>query len=65
MNEVKYIGEHLWVGQIGHFLIITAFVAAVISAISYFISVQNKVNTSEDGWAKIGRNAYFLHGLSV
>lgn len=65
MNEVKYIGEHLWVGQIGHFLIITAFVAAVISAISYFISVQSKVNTSEDGWSKIGRNAYFVHGFSV
>ena len=65
MSDVKYIGEHLWVGQAGHFLSITAFVAAVISGIGYFISVRNKTETSVDGWSKIGRNAYYLHGLSV
>lgn len=65
MSEVKYIGEHLWVGQVGHFMIIMAFVAAVVSAVSYFISVQNKVNTSNDGWSKIGRSAFFIHGCSV
>jgi cytochrome c-type biogenesis protein CcmF len=65
MNEVSYIGEHLWVGQIGHFCVILSFVAALLSAIAYFISVKNRNNATASGWSIIGRNAFYLHGLTL
>jgi cytochrome c-type biogenesis protein CcmF len=63
MNEVQYIGEHLWVGNTGHFLIILSFVAALLSSFSYFFGVKNK--TDQSGWDKIGRYAFITHGASL
>ncbi|MGB4838877.1 MAG: cytochrome c biogenesis protein CcsA [Saprospiraceae bacterium] len=63
MNEIKYTGEHLWVGQIGHILLIMSFVAALFSAFSYFLSVKNKNTTTSAGWNTIGRSSYYVHGV--
>jgi len=61
MNDTIYVGEHLWIGQAGHFFIVLSFVTALLSSISYFIDVQKKSN--DNGWARLGRNAFYVHGL--
>lgn len=64
MEEVQYIGEHLLPGKIGHFLIIFGFVAAFLSAISYYYATQNRDTSEYSSWRKIGRWSFILHGLS-
>gem|GEM_PF-6731482 len=46
MEEIQYIGERLWVGQVGHLSILLAFVAAIFAFIS-FCYAQNRANTPE------------------
>lgn len=61
MEEIKYIGEHLWVGQVGHFFIILSFVASIFSALSYGFGVKN----DESSWKSMGRIGFSVHGISV
>ena len=63
MNEIQYIGEHLWIGKVGHFAIILAFVASILSAISYSINARNE--NYKNSWRSIGRIGYILHGISI
>lgn len=65
MNKIQYIGEHLWVGQVGHLLILIAFVAALLSALSYFLSVKAIDSRQKESWTLMGRYSYYTHGLSV
>ncbi len=62
MDEINYIGEHLWVGQLGHFLILLSFVAALFSAFSYF---QFTRHSSERSWKNMGRIGFIVHGISL
>jgi len=63
MNEIQYIGEHLWVGQVGHFCIVLAFVASILSAIAY--SANAKSESYANSWRTIGRVGYLTHGVAV
>jgi cytochrome c-type biogenesis protein CcmF len=65
MNEIKYIGEHLWVGELGHSFVLAAFVSALLAAVCYFLSFKNNTNASSDGWKKIGRFAFYTHSFSL
>ena len=65
MSEIKYIGEHLWVGQLGHILILTSFVAALLSATAYFFAVKRVDKIDGPSWSKIGRTSFYLHGLTL
>lgn len=60
MEEISYIGEHLWVGYLGHTLIVLGFVAALFSAYSYFQSSK----TQQISWNTSGRISYIVHGVS-
>lgn len=65
-HTVKFIGEHLWCGQLGYALIILAFVAALTSACAYFIA--GSIRTLPDdssSWKKLGRSALLVHVGSV
>ena len=39
---MKFEGEHLLPGQIGHFFILLSFVAAIIATISFFKAIFTK-----------------------
>ncbi|MGB4958406.1 MAG: cytochrome c assembly protein, partial [Saprospiraceae bacterium] len=65
MQEIQYIGEHLWLGELGHLFIITSFVSALLASVAYFLSVRGKVTTVGDGWKKIGRYAFYTHGATL
>lgn len=64
MDTIQYLGEHLWVHQIGHFCIVLSFVAALIAAISYSFSVK-KDRIGHRTWLQMGRIAYLTHGISL
>ncbi|MBK9254629.1 MAG: cytochrome c biogenesis protein CcsA [Saprospiraceae bacterium] len=64
MNNINYIGEHLWVGQTGHFLIILGFVSALLSAFAYY-KQTNVTQPRLRQWNQIGRAGFMIHGVSV
>jgi cytochrome c-type biogenesis protein CcmF len=67
LKDISYIGEHLWAGNLGHFLIITAFISAILSSIGYFLSAQNEVKNPEQSknWLSFSRKSFWIHAISV
>jgi cytochrome c-type biogenesis protein CcmF len=61
MNEINYVGEHLWVGKLGHFLILAIFIGSLLSAFSYIKNVRE----GNEGWLKLARWAFVSHTLAV
>ena len=61
MTEISYTGELLWPSAAGHFLVITAFVAALSAAIAYLWASR----TASKQWLAMGRGMFAIHGLSV
>lgn len=62
---MKYIGEHLLPGQLGHFFIVLALVSSLVAMISFIKSVHAKDLESERSWKRIGRTAFGLDAFSV
>src|SRR4030067_670215 len=58
--NIEYIGEHLLPGQIGNFLIILSFVAAILSTVSFYLSSKGYA-----AWKAIARMSFRIHTLSV
>ncbi|MFK7799238.1 MAG: cytochrome c biogenesis protein CcsA [Aureispira sp.] len=62
---IEYIGEHLWVGQLGQFLIFLAFTTAVLAATSYSFGTNAKEAEQKANWKLLGRGAFLVHGASI
>lgn len=65
---IEYIGEHLWVGQLGQFLIFLAFTTAIFSSVSYAFAtnredLENKAVAQQ--WQTFGRIGFIIHGISI
>src|SRR5690554_5343719 len=59
-------GSNLIYGQLGHFFLITSFVAGIVSGLSYFLSVRNSDQpTVSHTWLKTGRYWFIAHGVST
>lgn len=63
MQEIQYLGEHLWVGQIGHFAIILAFVSSLLATFSF--SKDTFSPSGHPSWKNLGRYSFYTHGISV
>jgi cytochrome c-type biogenesis protein CcmF len=65
--DTQFIGEHLVPGQLGHFFIITSFVAALFSTFSYLSAVRKEQSNpySSRIWQLLGRNGFILHFASI
>ena len=61
MEEITYIGEHLWAGRLGHALVIASMLAVLLSAVSYFFAER----TSQLSWANLGRYAFRVHSIAL
>jgi cytochrome c-type biogenesis protein CcmF len=64
---MEFTGEHLRPGQLGHFFVITSFIASLFSAFSYFRAVSNEQKDMHNSriWQKLGRYAFFIHTAAV
>jgi cytochrome c-type biogenesis protein CcmF len=64
VDNITYIGEHLWWGKAGNFFIFLSFASALLAAFSYFRSAQE--NEMESGpWKKLGRLCFRIHSFAV
>jgi cytochrome c-type biogenesis protein CcmF len=62
MNEIQYIGEHLWPGQVGHFFVVLAFISALYSGASYFLAAKYR---EIKPYRSAGRTGFVIHSFSV
>ena len=62
---MKYNGEHLFYGELGHFLAILSLVASLIATIAYFKASRNKLLEDQRGWIKFARMAFAVETVSV
>ncbi|OQP68455.1 cytochrome c biogenesis protein CcsA [Niastella populi] len=62
---MKYIGEHLLPGQLGHFLIVLSLVASLVATIAYFKASNATSPQDHDSWKKLARFAFFIDAGSV
>jgi cytochrome c-type biogenesis protein CcmF len=59
---------NLWIGNIGHLLVIISFASAILATIGYFVSQQkNKLGNEKEqqNWLQFARKAFFVHTSAV
>jgi cytochrome c-type biogenesis protein CcmF len=61
---MRYEGEHLFIGQLGHFLALLAFTASLLSTYGYFQLSRNGAEVRE-GWKRFSRISFFTNAISV
>ena len=57
---MPFEGEHLLPGQLGHFFLILALVASLVSTIAYFSASVNKDMLQKLRWMKMARFCFFI-----
>lgn len=62
MQDIQYIGEHLLPGRLGHFLVLTGFVSALLALLSYR---KATLLPGDISWLKLSRIAWFVHSFSI
>lgn len=65
MEEIQYVGETLWVGQIGNLAIVLGFVSALFASISYFTATQARGTSTYISWKNLGKIGYIIHSISI
>ncbi|MES2703502.1 MAG: cytochrome c biogenesis protein CcsA [Bacteroidota bacterium] len=65
--DTQFVGEHLKPGQLGHFFVITSFVAALFSTFAYFRAVRTEQSDpyNSNAWVLLARNGFILHTAAV
>lgn len=62
---MKYIGENLIPGQLGHLFIILSMISAGISTLSYFFASRERESATSIDWRKLGRISFFIQAVSI
>ncbi|MBT1690215.1 cytochrome c biogenesis protein CcsA [Dawidia soli] len=56
---------HYWVGNLGHFFVITSFVTAIAAAFAYFRAAATEDLGNKNAWLINGRTGYYLHAVAI
>ena len=62
---MQFEGEHLLPGQIGHFFVILAFIASLVSTIAYFRASRQDDIAEKQSWIRFARIAFITQLISV
>lgn len=62
---MPYEGEHLLIGQVGHFVALLALVASLVASFAYYKSTVVLSMEDSQRWKKLARTAFILDVLSV
>ena len=62
---MKYNGEHLFIGQLGHFFAVLSFVASLVATFAYFQAARNNNLTEHQSWKKLARIAFATETFCV
>ncbi len=59
--DINYIGENLFIGQLGNTFVVTGFTTALLATIAYALGTQSNDST----WRKIGRFSFHAHSVAI
>ena len=62
---MKYIGEHLLPGQIGHFLAILSFFSSLIASYAYYQANKLLELKERNSWIRFARAVFAVETLSI
>lgn len=62
MEQITFNGEHLWIGNLGHFLVVLSFVSSIVGAFFYWRSANGK---DTDHNRKAGDISFIVQVLAV
>jgi cytochrome c-type biogenesis protein CcmF len=62
---MNFIGEHLFPGQLGHFFILFAFFASIVSTIAYFKGSGKTQTLEHQTWLKFARGAFIAQLIAL
>ncbi len=62
---MKFEGEHLLPGQIGHFFIILSFIAALLSVVSFFFASRQQNLNEKTDWLRLGNISFYIQAIST
>ncbi len=62
---MKYIGENLLPGQLGHFFIILTLISSGLSTLSYYFAARQPESVDSHNWKKLGRISFGIQALSI
>ncbi|HEX2628580.1 MAG TPA: cytochrome c biogenesis protein CcsA, partial [Chitinophagaceae bacterium] len=62
---MRYLGENLVPGNIGHLLIIISFIASLVATISYYKSFRSINIADQQRWKQLGRIAFAIDAAAV
>lgn len=62
---MQYIGEHLFPGQLGHFLLILSLISSIVATIAYYRSASSTTPDDQLSWKRIARIAFLVDAVSV
>ena len=62
---MKFVGEHLLPGQLGHFFAILAFVASIVATVAYYNVVKLKEPSLQDSWKRLARWSFIIQSAAV
>ena len=62
---MKFEGEHLLPGQWGHFFVIAAFIASLLSVIGFYIASRQTDLHQKKSWLLFARNIFFVQAICV
>lgn len=60
---MPYEGEHLLIGQVGHFVALLALVASLVASFAYYKSTVVLSMEDSQRWKKLARTAFILDVL--
>lgn len=56
---------HYFIGDLGHFFVITSFITTLVSAFSYFKAATSVSLTNANEWKQNGMVSFYVHAVSV
>ena len=62
---MQFEGEHLGIGQWGHFFVLLAFTASLLSTIAYFVGANKKDVLEKLSWIKFARISFYIQTVAV
>ncbi len=60
-----FLNEHLWLGHLGHFLLLLSFFSSLVATVAYFASEFSKEESNRNSWLRLARAGFLKHGFSV
>ena len=63
MEEIQYLNEHIWPGILGNFFVVLSFVAALFTAVAYYLATKHE--GLENPWMKPARLGFYAHAIGV